>query len=311
MALSFVVANLGQGPIQFQFAMISRLAFRAGEQKMAAVDNHYPRMMGPRQNFARAGKYFFLAGMLALAACRPSSGPVTPPAVSPAAPPAVGAELIINGSFEKPLTPQDGYPVGKAPPAPQSSGGSTHILALGANTAPPDFGWTIEAGKVGLMGYGYDSGGGNVLLGPMAQGVQCLQLNGRNPGPLSQTFATEVGGVYSLTFAYANNPDPDASPSCPFEGEVAVVDTASGKDLAPPLDFTHTNSTLSDYHWVQAGPITFTATGGQTTIRFKSLDGPSYIWGVFVDDVSVQVVSRPGPFEKIGRVLQSWLQHGS
>jgi len=258
-------------------------------------------MIEPQQKFALAGKWFSLGGILALAACGQASGP--------AAPPALGAELLVNGGFEKPLTPQDGYPAGTAPPAPRASGGSTHIMAFAASAAPPDFGWTIEGKKANLIGFGYDSGGGNVLMGPMAQGDQCLQLNGRVPGPISQTFATEVGGVYSLTFAYANNPDPDASPSCPFQGKVVVVDTAGGADLATPLEFTHTDSTLADYHWVRSGPITFTATCEHTTIRFTSEDGPAYQWGVFVDDVSVKVVSRPSIFERVGRAVRSWWQH--
>jgi len=137
----------------------------------------------------------------------------------------------------------------------------------------------------------------------MVEGDQCLQLNGRSPGPISQTFATEVGTVYSLSFAYANNPDPDASRSCPFQGKVVVVDKSSGKDLVPPLVFTHKNSTLADYRWVHAVPLIFTATGDHTTIRFTSTDGPSYQWGVFVDAVSVKVVSRPGLFDRIGHVF--------
>ncbi len=248
-------------------------------------------MIGPPKNFSLAGTWLALAAMLTLVACRPSTVPAPPP---------IGAELIINGGFEKPLTPHDSFPAGKAPPAPQSSGGSTHIQSLAAGAPIPEFGWTIEEKRVTLMGYGYDSGGGNVLMGHMAQGDQCLQLNGRSPGPISQTFATEVGTVYSLSFAYANNPDPDASASCPFQGKVVVVDKASGKDLVPPLVFIHKNSTLADYRWVHAVPLIFTATGDHTTIRFSSLEGPAFQWGIFIDAVSVKVVSRPGLFDRIG-----------
>jgi len=229
---------------------------------------------------------------------------ILPVACSPTPSPNVNKELILNGGFEKPVAPPGQYPVGSAPPANRSSGGDTHIInRISPGAEPPGFIWKVEHGDVDVVAYGYDSGGGNLFLGKMAEGNQHLDLDGSHAGTISQTIPTVDGGVYTLTFAYANNPDPDAGLR-PFQALVSVVDAASSTELVAPVRLDHSGSTLTDYHWTRSGQITFTARSPATLIRFASQDSPSSVHGVLLDDISVKVVSEPlffrNPFERYG-----------
>ncbi len=219
--------------------------------------------------------------MLLLAACRPAG-------------PAVNQELVINGGFESPPAPSGAFPIGAGPVIPEyGTGSDVHIIpSIAPGAEPPGFGWKVEAGDVDIIGYGYDSGGGDVYLGAATEGKQSLDLDGRHAGTIAQAIPTEAGGVYALTFAYANNPDSNVV-NDQFRARVTVVDVASHADLIPPREISHTGSTPANFHWTRAGPLLFTARGPSTIIRFASEDDPESWHGISLDDVSVKVVSLP------------------
>ncbi len=214
-----------------------------------------------------------------------------PAACKPPPPTTTGTELVTNGGFEKPAAPPDPNPLGTAKSMPSGgAGASTNIMgSIHSGAEPPGFGWTVESGDVDVVAYGYDSGGGDVYLGPMAEGHQSLDLDGRTPGTISERIHTEPGGAYALSFAYANNPDGNVIHDA-FLAEATVGDAAPNAHLIPPLNISDTGSTTSDFHWTRAGPLTFTALSNETVIRFASHDAPYSSHGISLDDVSVKTV---------------------
>ncbi len=200
-----------------------------------------------------------------------------------------GDELVKNGGFEKPFAPVGKQRIGNEPPAPSDTGGNAHIiLGIAPGREPPGFGWKVESGDVDVTAYGYDPGDGALLLGKMADGYQCLDLDGYRPGTISQSVVTEPGKVYLLTFAYANNPDGNTVPGHAFKAKVSLVDAASGADLVAPWHITHASSTAKDYHWTRPDPVAFTARGTRTMVRFASEDEAGSAWGIFLDDVAIK-----------------------
>ena len=94
------------------------------------------------------------------------------------------AQLIINGSFETPDTPTYMY------------------IYAGQNTLAP---WVVGSPYVEVG----DAVGNGFITGPAFEGVQMLDLHGR----LTQSFATTPGSLYTVTFAYTDNPaEPVTSP---------------------------------------------------------------------------------------------------
>jgi hypothetical protein len=206
----------------------------------------------------------------------------------------VGQELLINGSFETPLAPPGKFPVGSAPPASGNNGSSDHIIpGITPGHEPPDFGWKVESGDVDIIAHGYDSGGGDVLLSKMADGHQCLDLDGFTPGTIAQTIPTVPGAIYVLTFAYANNTDFEPNSGHSHKAKISVVDDASKNDLVKALHISHDTSTLADLLWIRCEPIHFKARSDHTTIRFQSEDDPSSRWGIYLDDISVKAIAQP------------------
>ena len=91
------------------------------------------------------------------------------------------------------------------------------------------------------------------------EGRQSLDINGNGPGVISQMFATVPGGLYSLNFAYANNPvTPEAEAQLEDRGVTILPDFVANaaaaflfgglleKRLEPTLDsiFTVTSRQL-------------------------------------------------------------------
>src|SRR5215468_1258846 len=117
------------------------------------------------------------------------------------------AQLIINGSFETPDTPTYMY------------------IYAGQNTLAP---WVVGSPYVEVG----DAVGKGFITGPAFEGVQMLDLHGR----LTQAFATTPGSLYTVTFAYTDNPaEPVTSP--PARARVRLFD-ALGDRLNLP--FFHT-----------------------------------------------------------------------
>lgn len=194
--------------------------------------------------------------------------------------------LIVNGSFETPV----------------ATNGIITVLASG--TTPLGFDWTVATGGVEITRQGYIGGssGQSPFNGPAYQGSQWLDLDAEQtpgPGTLFQTFATTAGSAYDLTFAYASNPY-RAYPG-PAKATVRVFDTTSTTDLLTAFQISHGSSTGSNYDWQVSGPVTFTATGASTTLRFASDNPLNSDAGIFLDGISVTAaVPEPAACSIVG-----------
>lgn len=173
------------------------------------------------------------------------------------------ANLITNGSFEIPVVTS-----------------SSEFRTIVPGSEPSGFGWQITKGNVDTVIRG------PIFASTAFDGLQFLDLDGTVPGGIAQSFVTTPGNPYVLTFAYANNPHPEAGATVPAHGTVSIFDTASTSDLITPLLLTHGSSTVVAPDWITSGAITFVAQGINTTLAFTSND-PSGSGGIFLDAVSV------------------------
>ena len=147
------------------------------------------------------------------------------------------AQLIINGSFETPDTPTYMY------------------IYAGQNTLAP---WVVGSPYVEVG----DAVGNGFITGPAFEGVQMLDLHGR----LTQAFATTPGSLYTVTFAYTDNPVEPATPG-PALARVRLFD-----GLGDRLNqtFTHSGALSNNFHWtVFTGQ--FTAVTNTTKLEFTPL----------------------------------------
>ena len=170
------------------------------------------------------------------------------------------AQLIINGSFETPDTPTYMY------------------IYAGQNTLAP---WVVgsHSAEVG------DAVGNGYITGPAFEGVQMLDLHGR----LTQAFATTPGSLYTVTFAYTDNPAEPAAPG-PASARVRLFD-----GLGDRLNqtFTHTGAVATNFHWtVFTGQ--FTAVTNTTSLEFTPLTTVSIgrPGGIMLDAVQVTLALR-------------------
>jgi hypothetical protein len=173
-----------------------------------------------------------------------------------AAPQAAGAaELLTNGSFED---------IGAG--VPEGWGGLTYYA--GGPVALP--GWSVDAGSVDLTTSAS-------FWGPAYDGNYSLDINGWDAGTISQSFATVVGQLYNVSFAYGRNvagaPDP----------ALATVSAGGHSfDVVAPNDGSFGSG--HNMLW-KTGGFSFTGTGSPTTITLAAGNGGN--GGVFFDKISV------------------------
>jgi len=183
-------------------------------------------------------------------------------AVSSAAVHSANAQLIINGSFETPDTPTYMY------------------IYAGQTTLAP---WVVGTPYVEVG----DAVGNGFITGPAFEGAQMLDLHGR----LTQAFATTPGSLYTVTFAYTDNPVEPAV-SGPASARVRLFD-----GLGDRLNqtFTHTGAVANYFNWTVFNGE-FTAVQSTTRLEFTPLTtvagrDPG---GIMLDAVAVRVVPEPG-----------------
>ena len=174
--------------------------------------------------------------------------------------PELSRPLIINGGFETPDTPTYMY------------------IDPGQNTLAP---WVVGPNPVEIG----DAVGNGFVTGPAFEGVQMLDLHGR----LKQSFATTPGSLYTVTFAYADNPVEPATPR-PAKARVRVFD-----GLGDRLNqtFTHTGSVSNEFHWTVFNGQ-FTAVTNTTSLEFTPLTTvPGGLpGGILLDAVQVSLALR-------------------
>ncbi len=183
-----------------------------------------------------------------------------------ASPESAFAGSIVNGGFEVPhLT--DG----------------TQYITFGPGSEPTGFGWSVTSGNVNVVV------GGGIYITAFA-GTQWLDLDGGTAGTIQQSFATTPGTVYSLSFAYANNP---VAGTVPATATVSLFNTENNEHLLTPFTISHSTSSGSDPDWIQSPVIQFTAVGALTTLSFASDDPAGSLGGIALDGISVNSVPEP------------------
>lgn len=174
------------------------------------------------------------------------------------------AQLIINGGFESPDTPN--Y-IG---------------IKAGQNTIAP---WVVGLHSVEVG----DAVGNGFLIGPAFEGGQTLDLNGLQRGRITQAFATTPGSPYTLTFAYTDNYYEPAAPG-PASARVRVFD-GLGDRLNQTI--THTGAIAGNYDWTVFNGQ-FTAVTNTTRLEFTSLTASrsGHSGGIMLDAVQVTLAPR-------------------
>lgn len=168
-----------------------------------------------------------------------------------AVPAAANAAVIVNGSFEDGVAP-----------------GSFTTLNAGSGAID---GWWVVDGPIDYIGGYWQS----------ANGDRSIDLSATNAGGIAQTFATDAGTTYVVSFWLAGNPAGDPVI------KTLLVDV--GGD-ATSFSFDKTGQSLSNMGW-QEQHYTFTATDAQTTLRFLSGDATAF--GPALDNVSIAAVPEP------------------
>jgi hypothetical protein len=191
-------------------------------------------------------------------------------AIASAAGAASAAELLVNGGFED---------IG-AGAVPESWGGLTYYPD-GTHVAPTGIklpGWTVQSGSVDLAWT-------TSAWGPAASGTFSMDLDGWNPGTITQSFDDVAGQTYTVSFDYSRNPAnaaQDVSALVSVGGANTTVDAPNGGFGG---EFAMT--------WLSGG---FTFVGaGHDTITLASLDPQDSNAGVFFDNVSVSGPAVPEP----------------
>jgi choice-of-anchor C domain-containing protein len=176
------------------------------------------------------------------------------------------ANILTNGSFESPVV------------------GASGILTVNSGDSVTIPGWSVTG--VGAGGSVDVVRGGPFFMTPF-DGAQNLDLDGAHPGQIEQTFATTPGTTYTLTFAYANNPDAGAAVET-----ANVLVTGSGGDLLS-TGISHSGSvsgTIATMGYILFSQ-NFTANSTSETLRFTSTDPSTSATGIVLDAVAVNAVT--------------------
>lgn len=160
----------------------------------------------------------------------------------------VGAVSIVNGSFEMGTDPGTGFTTQAA--------GSTAIT-----------GWTVG-------GFGVDYIGGYWMA---SDGVRSIDLSALSAGSVSQTIATKIGQVYTVTFDLSGNPDAGVG------SKLTLISISGSVPALQTYDVTAANS-RTNMNW-QPYSYTFTAFGTSSSLTFSSFEYNPY--GPALDNVSI------------------------
>ena len=172
------------------------------------------------------------------------------------------ANLIVNGGFNN----------GGTVAAP---GGGFTTLGTGSTAMT---GWTVTSGDIDwIQGYWQSADGDGYSV----------DLNGNNPGAISQTINTVAGQSYQITFDLSANPDSTVDMT-----RIAVVG-ANGTIGTATYTLTAANS-KANMLWAPY-TLDFTADSASTVISFTSGDntGTDCCYGAALDNVAVAAVPEP------------------
>ena len=115
-------------------------------------------------------------------------------------------------------------------------------------------------------------------------GSLSIDVSGWSAGSISQSFATQMGQTYDVTFWLAGNPD--GGPT------IKTVQVSAGSVSGLQYTFDTTGHNHTNMGWVEKA-FSFTATGTNTTLTFTSLNATHY--GPAIDLVNVEKATVPDP----------------
>lgn len=127
-------------------------------------------------------------------------------------------------------------------------------------------GWTVVSGSIDLIGSYWDA----------FDGDRSIDLNGNEPGAISQVFDTESGALYQVFFDMAGNPDDPG----------LKVLVASANSMASEYEFDSTGKTRTEMGWTEMSFI-FQASSNSTTLEFASISPDDSAFGPALDNVRV------------------------
>src|SRR5262249_49624201 len=191
------------------------------------------------------------------------------------------ADLIVNGSFESFVV--------TGVPLDADFGGFIRYFGPPNNATNAEItGWTIT-GQNGSIPNNVDLV--HTFFYPSftgTSGSNSLDMEGAigASGVISQSFATTPGDTYTLSFAYANNPQPGPGSSATAN----VLITGTGTLLNQ--NFTHTGSLFTNMNYTLFSQ-NFVANSATTKLQFEALTSSGF--GNALDAVSVNLAGTPPP----------------
>ena len=179
------------------------------------------------------------------------------------------AAAFTNGSFESGAYVQT-YPT------------ADYMALYTPSTATAITGWTVTSGNIDWIGTYWSA----------EDGTKSLDMNGTEPGAISQTFDTTVNATYVVQFYLSGNPDPNTycssatDPStCPSPSDKTLTITANGGQPGYySFDTSVYGNTHSSMDWQVEG-YSFVATNSSTTLTFTSTTPGAF--GPALDNVTV------------------------
>ena len=151
----------------------------------------------------------------------------------------------------------------------------------------PAQGWlTVETGNAAIGGWNVMQGSVDLVgssLWTAADGNVSLDMAGVAGGMIEQSFATEAGREYQVSFDVSGN----------FGGYEDMVKTLSAEVAGVSNTYTvdATGNSAADMNW-ERHTFTFTADGSLSTLKFQDMHNE--LWGAVLDNVDVQLVPAPG-----------------
>jgi hypothetical protein len=189
----------------------------------------------------------------------------------------LGPNLVVNGSFEEPI--------------------SDNIWGRNPATwfADQSFaGWTVTQGDIDI----HRSGVGDVAEGNAYDGLQYVDLNGSSVGGIQQTIFIATPGVYRLSFAMSGNTGANNQLAPDKARSMRVKLSTDGTDVFnsiftwdPGLHPTHGGHSVPNsqsYDWHET--IILIPASGSYVLSFTSLFTANELGGPTIDDVRLQLV---------------------
>ncbi|GAQ78987.1 hypothetical protein KFL_000220180 [Klebsormidium nitens] len=132
--------------------------------------------------------------------------------------------------------------------------------------------WRITKGNVELIGSGCFKA---------QSGDYCVDLTGRQPGGVEQSFDTEKGAIYTVTFGLAANPEHPGT-------DIVHVSVGDFKKAitSPKSPFNKKGGKPYPSKWADV-TFAFRATESRSTIRFESPCGNKGVYGPCIDNVRI------------------------